>query len=346
MTESKLDLAGTCVFSESVPKKITANALPTALEAPENYIIVSLDNGEIHTFDIHGTERKSLDGCRDAVWALAVWNNLLASGGVENEVKVWDLKTGQNLQALQGHTSTVRALRFLSDGKRLISASRDTSLRYWDLVSGKCLSVSTAHTGTIRSIALSASEDLLVSGSYDGTACLWRVSDTELVCLHTLRAKAGPIYCVAFNDSAKQVVTAGSEAQVRVWNQENGQLLAALEGNGSIVNQIRLRGSTLVTSDASGYISIWSLSETPELISRLHAHSSSVACLDFDGSRIVSADAEGSVILTNGETGTLLGNLSQNSEAVWKVAFGSEHTVVAILRREGKVLLEVRNLEI
>lgn len=81
----------------------------------------------------------------------------------------------------------------------------------------------TAHTGTVRIITLSSAEDLLVSGSHDGTACVWRITDDGIVCLHTLRGHEGVIYCVKFagvEDSL--VVTAGLDASIRVWEPKDG----------------------------------------------------------------------------------------------------------------------------
>jgi F-box and WD-40 domain protein CDC4 len=83
--------------------------------------------------------------------------------------------------------------------------------------------VLTAHTGTVRTIAVSSAEDLLLSGSHDGTACVYRILDDGLVCLQTLRGHEGVIFCVTFaGDEDSQVVTAGIDASIRVWDLEDG----------------------------------------------------------------------------------------------------------------------------
>jgi WD40 repeat protein/serine/threonine protein kinase len=48
---------------------------------------------------------------------------LIASGGQDRVVRLWDAATGAQLQALGGHSRTVSALAFSRDGKRLASAS-------------------------------------------------------------------------------------------------------------------------------------------------------------------------------------------------------------------------------
>jgi WD40 repeat protein len=65
--------------------------------------------------------------------------DLLASGGEDHEIKLWDLRTladtkqEKPLATLQGHTGAVRSLSFIPGKRLLISASEDGSARIWDL---------------------------------------------------------------------------------------------------------------------------------------------------------------------------------------------------------------------
>src|SRR5262249_26876470 len=57
----------------------------------------------------------------------------LASGSVDNTVKVWDLTTGQEVHTLSGHQELILNATFNPDGRRLISAGRDRLVNVWDL---------------------------------------------------------------------------------------------------------------------------------------------------------------------------------------------------------------------
>jgi len=53
----------------------------------------------------------------------------IASGGSDNDIRLWDLGTRRLLGQLQGHTGSVASLAI--DRGRLVSGSFDTTVRIW-----------------------------------------------------------------------------------------------------------------------------------------------------------------------------------------------------------------------
>jgi WD40 repeat protein len=48
---------------------------------------------------------------------------ILASGSSTGEVKIWDVRTGQELLGFQRHTGPVNVVEFSPDGRTLLTAS-------------------------------------------------------------------------------------------------------------------------------------------------------------------------------------------------------------------------------
>src|SRR5580704_8286810 len=66
-------------------------------------------------------------GHTNAIDALAFnsTGTLLASGGRDSTIKLWDIRSGGELRSLTGHLSNVTSVAFSNDGKTLVSGSLD-----------------------------------------------------------------------------------------------------------------------------------------------------------------------------------------------------------------------------
>ncbi len=62
---------------------------------------------------------------------IATEDGLVAGGGSDNSIRVWDIGAGEEVAQFTGHSGTVSALA--SDGARLVSAGFDTTIRVWEM---------------------------------------------------------------------------------------------------------------------------------------------------------------------------------------------------------------------
>jgi WD40 repeat protein len=71
---------------------------------------------------------------------------MLASGSLDETIKLWDIASSQVLRTLAGHSAEVQSVAFSTDGKTLASGSFDETIKLWDVASGKELRTLTGHS--------------------------------------------------------------------------------------------------------------------------------------------------------------------------------------------------------
>jgi WD40 repeat protein len=100
-------------------------------------------------------------------------DTLLASGGDDRTVRVWDVATGRLLATMPGHSQIIFTVAFSPDASRIASGGNDNVIRVWDTASFEQVMVLPGHDGYVHSLAFSPDGRQLASGSGDRTVRLW-----------------------------------------------------------------------------------------------------------------------------------------------------------------------------
>src|SRR5699024_12598254 len=62
---------------------------------------------------------------------------MIASGSMDETIRLWNIDTGQAVNVLIGHSEGVKSVAFSPDGTTIVSGSSDGTVRRWDVTSGE-----------------------------------------------------------------------------------------------------------------------------------------------------------------------------------------------------------------
>ena len=140
---------------------------------------------------------------------------LLAAGGADRTVRLWNLATMDLVRTYRGHRNPVGALGFRPDGRVLATAGLDGSVRLWSLVLDRQLRTLEGHKGRVGALAFSPSGEVLATAGEDGTVRLWDVGRGRT--LRTLLGHVGGANAVAFDPDGARLAVGGGDGLVRIW---------------------------------------------------------------------------------------------------------------------------------
>jgi WD40 repeat protein len=174
---------------------------------------------------------------------------LAAGGGTAGtEIKLWDYRSGKELNPLTGHTNWINGLAFSPDGRILASGSTDKLIWLWNMTNGHQIRVLTGHTGYIESVAFSPDGQLLASGSWDLTVKLWDVKTGQE--LRSLTGHTGWINTVTFSPDGEALASGANSDPVLLWGLSTLSPTSSVPSPSSTINITPNSTSTFSSSPA------------------------------------------------------------------------------------------------
>jgi len=186
--------------------------------------------------------------------------SVIASGGDDGKVKVWDARTSFCFITFKEHTSTITGLCFLPiTGNAVISSSLDGTVRAFDLIRYKNFRIMTATTSVqFTCVTITRAGDIVCAGSMDPfNVYLWTLKTGELI--DVLSGHSAPISGVLFSEPDDKLITSSWDSFIRLWNIYSKRDQVEILDHDSEVVAIALAPDCkrLYAATLSGKIYIW-----------------------------------------------------------------------------------------
>ncbi|KPA10205.1 secreted protein containing ATPase, AAA-type, core domain protein [Candidatus Magnetomorum sp. HK-1] len=249
------------------------------------------------------------------------------ASGDSDQIRLWNIASGIELQRFLGHKGSVNSLCFSSDGKFIVSGGSDQTVRLWDVMSGSELKQLKKHQKGIESVCFSPDDKIIASSSTDQTIRLWdRISGAEI----KLFSKNKPVLSVCFSPDGKFIACGGVDL-IFLLDISSGTEIKRFHGkNGWTLTLCFSPDGKNLASGSYDHILLWDIS-TGNVIKRFNGHKELIfsVCFSPDGKTIASGSLDQTVRLWDIESGTEIKRFEGHQSEVYAVSFSPQGKIVA-----------------
>jgi WD40 repeat protein/serine/threonine protein kinase len=265
----------------------------------------------------------------------------IVTGSINSEVSVWDVRTGELLYHLEGHTASVEKVCYSPDGALIATASRDQTAKLWDAQTGKEIRTlkETDRRGA-GGISFSPSGKQLLSLDWAGTLTVQDARTGRT--LHAVQLKQEDIKDVCYSPDGKRLVSASHRwNDVKVWDTETWEEVFTLKlPTPAYVWDVCYRpdGQQVALATGDRRVHVWD-AHTGQRLRSLQGHTDQVTGVAYrpDGQRLVSVSFDGTAKIWDPDREQRALTITAHPESAYAVAFSPDGKWIASSSRDRTV---------
>jgi WD40 repeat protein len=262
--------------------------------------------------------------------------HLLATGGQDSTVNLWEPAPQRLVTALPAHTGAVWSVSFTPDGTVLATAGSDHKVRLWDLQTKQMLaSFDGAQVALTRRGSLMAiSESSLLFWEPAGNVSLWDWQTHQKIL-----DLAEPGKSAAFSSDGRLLAVANREQGIRIWETPSGALRQFLSSPEQVWSPCFSPDGRRLAAAARSGVFLWDLARDADPV--LLPHPLRAWSVEFspDGRTLLSAASDRGVRLWDVITDKLLRVFWGHADEVWCARFSPDARILASAGKDADVLL-------
>lgn len=266
-----------------------------------------------------------------SVHSLAVSRDgkLLASGGADQRLIIWNLESKQVKLTLNGHRGIIDAVIFTPDDNQVISSSWDHTIRIWELETGEESGRLEGHSGWIHCLAITPDGKTLVSGGADQKLKIWDLMTKQLK--NSLDAGLGVVTSLAISPDGRVLAAGGANKVIKLFKIEQNQELFSLEGHQGNITSLAFTpgGQILISASADHSVKIWQWTHK-QVRFTLEGHSDAVnsVFINSEGNLLVSGGSDRALNLWHPSSGKLSETLFEHQSGIKAVTITPDSSMI------------------